>query len=626
MLTRKEFINKLKSELYDIYSLIYKLPQEQLFEHLCETLKQNFQVEYVGIFLYESVKGDRKLQSFDHDRSLYFTALLTDEFYLNNMKEKLDNDPVLPFESFTNEPLINKNAYVLRLSSEQETHGFLLITNDNNKLDIPLLKQVGKAVNQLFVVINYCLHDQHLQTQTETLLNFSTKIYSLYTIKDILRVVIDKLQSVYPYYSHQLLLSQDYDQDRSLPVEMIEYGDGKEITAGTRAFISGEIEVEYTEDKTTIYTPLSGNQGVYGVIKTIVPALPDAITDEINFLQKFAEIIGQSVERTALYQSSNRLVADLQIINEASHKLNSNLEKWEIIDMVKRQIIDSCYATEVGFIKYEENNGHNYSINAGSTLFFKTEENNHFIKQLCEEVAKRDTSMFYGDFSEVHEAFPFQSVMIIPMKVSDYSAGTTVVMHENSYFFSFEKFKFIESLVQHATLALMNTTLRVELQQSVITDYLTKLYARNYLDTQVSKHMTEDEQGVVILFDIDDFKLINDLYGHSVGDKVLIQIANILKESTPEQGFVARWGGEEFAIYLRHVSLEQGTELANYIRELVEKATDPNVTISAGVAYWSSIEDDSVKDVFIRADQALYQAKAIGKNQVVDELQSNEIS
>src|SRR5699024_2661230 len=107
------------------------------------------------------------------------------------------------------------------------------------------------------------------------------------------------------------------------------------------------------------------------------------------------------------------------------------------------------------------------------------------LNQLCQEISQQDTSMFYGDFSKIYESFPYQSIMIIPMKVSDYFYGTTIVMHENEYYFSFEKFKFIESLVQHATLALMNTSLRVELQQSVITDYLTKLYARNYLDETV---------------------------------------------------------------------------------------------------------------------------------------------
>src|SRR5699024_11068145 len=177
--------------------------------------------------------------------------------------------------------------------------------------------------------------------------------------------------------------------------------------------------------------------------------------------------------------------------------------------------------------------------------------------------------MFYGDFRAIHHTFPFQSVMIIPMKVSDYMYGTTIVMHENGYFFSFEKFKFIESLVQHATLALMNTTLKEELQQSVITDYLTKLYSRNHLDEMVATYMQTDDKGVLILFDVDNFKLINDTYGHSVGDQVLIQVSNILKSKTSENGLAARWGEEEFAIYLPDYTLKDGVRLANEMREKV---------------------------------------------------------
>src|SRR5699024_4736 len=118
-----------------------------------------------------------------------------------------------------------------------------------------------------------------------------------------------------------------------------------------------ELEIEHDTDEklSHIYIPLVGNQGVYGVIQTTLPFIRKAVdNDVIDFLKKIAQITGLSIERTSLYQSSNRLVSDLQVINEASHKLNSNLEKGEIINTVKQQIKDSCFATEVGFLKFND--------------------------------------------------------------------------------------------------------------------------------------------------------------------------------------------------------------------------------------------------------------------------------
>lgn len=623
MLTEKDLIQKVKSELYDIMGLIFVKSRKELIELLTQRLKETFRIAYVGVYLYENWKKDKKLQAFDNGRSLLFTALLTDSFYLNEMKNKLNEHSVLPFDSFTKEKLNKKNVYVLSIKPEEEPHGFIIITNEDNRFNEPLLEQITLDLNKFFSLLNRCLHEQHTQAQNIMLLDLSSKLHSIYSTKEIFRVVIERLNFVYPHYSHYLLLSQDYEQDSSLPIKTINYGHETEMTAGTKAFINGEYEIEFNDElnETNIYTPLTGNQGVYGVIQTTIPTITRVLTEEIKFLKRFAQMIGQSIERTSLYQSSNRLVSDLQMINEASHKLNSNLEKCEIFNTVKKQIIDSCYATEVGFIQFPKNGDETFSVNEASTLFFTSNSNEHFLLQLYEEINKRDTSMFYGDFSAVHHEFPFQSVMIIPMKVSDYTYGTTIIMHENGYFFSFEKYKFIESLVQHATLALMNTSLKEELQQTVITDYLTKLYSRNYLDEMVVKHLEEDEQGVFILFDIDNFKQVNDEHGHSVGDKVLIQFANILKQNTPEKGFSARWGGEEFAVYVPEYTLDEGIDLANTIRKEAGIVTEPNVTVSSGVASWGETTQDSVKNIFIRADKALYQAKKTGKNKVVSELE-----
>jgi diguanylate cyclase (GGDEF)-like protein len=79
----------------------------------------------------------------------------------------------------------------------------------------------------------------------------------------------------------------------------------------------------------------------------------------------------------------------------------------------------------------------------------------------------------------------------------------------------------------------------------------------------------------------------------------------------------ARWGGEELAIYLPKLEIENGKMIAERLLERVELSTNPKVTVSCGVSHWNKNREDSVKQLFLRADQALYIAKSTGKNRVV---------
>ncbi|UOK57263.1 GGDEF domain-containing protein [Bacillus sp. OVS6] len=157
----------------------------------------------------------------------------------------------------------------------------------------------------------------------------------------------------------------------------------------------------------------------------------------------------------------------------------------------------------------------------------------------------------------VNESSEFSSLIAIPMIQSEQLKGFAIVLHSDSYFFTFEMFKLLQSLIHHSTLALMNSMLREELEQLVKTDHLTKLHSRNFLDESVQSSLEKDRQGTFILMDIDNFKQINDTYGHQVGDEVLIQVAKIMKNSIGEYDIGARWGGEELAVYLPQGILQQ---------------------------------------------------------------------
>lgn len=203
------------------------------------------------------------------------------------------------------------------------------------------------------------------------------------------------------------------------------------------------------------------------------------------------------------------------------------------------------------------------------------------------------------------------------MSQSGVLKGFALILHRDPYHFSFETFKLLQSLIHHSTLALTNSMLREELEKMVVTDHLTRLYSRNYLDERIHQSLSEDAEGAFILVDIDNFKSVNDTYGHQVGDEVIVQVAGIIVNSIRSTDVAARWGGEELAVYLPSISLETGVAIAERIVRKVSESTNPVVTISCGVSHWNVEREDSYSRLFKRADKALYTAKESGKNQVV---------
>ncbi|HEX6922708.1 MAG TPA: GGDEF domain-containing protein [Bacillales bacterium] len=154
----------------------------------------------------------------------------------------------------------------------------------------------------------------------------------------------------------------------------------------------------------------------------------------------------------------------------------------------------------------------------------------------------------------------------------------------------------------------------------VITDYLTDLHVRHYLDEQIQLSMNRDKFGCFILLDIDDFKAVNDTYGHQAGDRILVQVAGVIRENIREVDVAARWGGEELVVYLPGVSYDTGVQVAKRLVDRIGRGTRPRTTVSCGISSWDAdTAGNSVETLFSRADKALYAAKKSGKNQVFHE-------
>lgn len=151
-------------------------------------------------------------------------------------------------------------------------------------------------------------------------------------------------------------------------------------------------------------------------------------------------------------------------------------------------------------------------------------------------------------------------------------------------------------------------------------DPLTNIYNRRYFIEELEKSFSLFKRhGIplsLVMADLDDFKKINDKWGHDIGDKVLISFAKKLQEMSREEDIAARIGGEEFMVLMPNTNYENAKKFAERVREFWSNQTIPPIDffLSASFGVTGLWQNDSVDTVMIRVDNALYQAKRKGKN------------
>lgn len=150
-------------------------------------------------------------------------------------------------------------------------------------------------------------------------------------------------------------------------------------------------------------------------------------------------------------------------------------------------------------------------------------------------------------------------------------------------------------------------------------DALTGLYNKGEITRIIHEQLSLNDF-VLILFDIDYFKKVNDSYGHIVGDQVLRLVANLVEQNTKYKDYIGRFGGEEFILILSDTTLDQSIETADKLRKLIEHSIldadgiQVRVTVSMGLTLCR--QHELFEDVYVRVDQLLYAAKNAGRNRI----------
>ena len=178
------------------------------------------------------------------------------------------------------------------------------------------------------------------------------------------------------------------------------------------------------------------------------------------------------------------------------------------------------------------------------------------------------------------------------------------------------------------------SSLHLELEKAKVdsvTDGLTGIYNHKAFDRYIQKQIQQNSAAgkafTILMVDIDNFKKINDAYGHPIGDRVLLAVAHKCRSLIRHGDFIARYGGEEFVIVLPHASLRNALEKARLICRTIsdtrysldEVSTGQVLTITVSIGVSIFQQGDTDKTLIDRADRALYIAKRAGKNRVVSD-------
>ncbi|WP_026089388.1 MULTISPECIES: sensor domain-containing diguanylate cyclase [Bacillus] len=614
---RTQWLTELKSAFFKCLEIDGdKIHYDQIIKELLIQVKDFLGAEEVAFYRHNQWKKQLFLEATtDNGFHKYDEVLgiMLNEV-MDQLKEKDFNYQCHPIQG------LERYQLILPLTKDDSLIGIMAVkqkeNNESSLQDPTFHKALSKECTNIIQVASNILKIVAEEKRYKQLFRVTEKFHSSMNMDDVLREIIYTLQEVYPLFTYFLLLSHDNNHHDDLPIKDLE--DDNDNIVAMQAYVTGTIQLEdsLVERSFLLYAPLKGRQGVYGVLQVISPNTLVFPRSEVEFITLLAYTAGSAIENAQLYQQSKRLIADLQLINETSHNLNSNLRLSETMGYMRDQIRKSFNAEEIGFVMYTADN--EVKVLHGSSSFFNLELSSVYIQFIKEKIDKEKEAIFLGDLQLGDpDCLKYRSVMAVPMIQSGVIKGFALVIHSEPYQFSFEMFKLLQSLIHHSTLAFTNSILREELERMVVTDHLTKLYSRNYLDEKLTESMKYKEKGTFLLLDIDNFKSINDTYGHQVGDEILIQVSNAIIHNIRSTDIGARWGGEELAIYLPNVDLEIGMTIAERIRRKVEEETNPQVTVSCGISYWNTEQEDHPQALFKRADTALYEAKNSGKNKIV---------
>ncbi len=328
------------------------------------------------------------------------------------------------------------------------------------------------------------------------------------------------------------------------------------------------------------------------------------VTDQQNILKEFSSIINSAI--------SLDLITD-SLVKSVSRGLSSKDVTIMLKNSNKYYIVNTT-------IKGIDTDTHIFKYSHPIVTWFKNENRMLLSSHIQDHV------VFKGLWDQEKKTIlELNTELIAPIRYLDELIGMIIISGRNDETpYSFSEIEFLETLINNATAIIENAKTIQYMKKQSITDELTKLYNHRYFHETAGKWVQDKKYDTfsIAMIDIDQFKIYNDLYGHSAGDIAIKKIAEIISEATRETDLLVRYGGEEFVIFYPEIegvaALKEIDKIRGKVEEdfLLSKDIKEFLTVTVGVSSFPK-DGKNLEEIISKADRAMYYGKQIGRNKSV---------
>jgi len=383
--------------------------------------------------------------------------------------------------------------------------------------------------------------------------------------------------------------------------------------------------------------PLMVRDEVVGVLDFQSEQLDFFDSEMIDLLTLFSTQASLALENARLYSLERRRAEQLEAINAVARQTTAVLDLDELLTVVCRLLLEWFHIDHVAVLMAE---GEGLRVRAYEGRLTPTMT---LGAQLApgvgvaaralangRSIIENDVNTVKGYVAGFSET---QSELCVPLIFFGEKLGVLALDSARKNAFEIDDLQPLESVADICAAAIQNASYFDRMKQLAYVDGLTGIHNRRYFEMRIVEELERAGrfQGrmSVIMVDIDNFKRVNDEFGHLLGDEVLRLVAGILKQQLRKSDLLCRYGGEEFALVVPETTGENAVRVAEKLRRQVENHHFPGVprpvTISCGVADYPT-HGISRDEVVAAADNALYTAKQAGRNRVTSASMKREYS